>query len=236
MNNPIEPPSLPPESPVPPLVSPPQGTGFADILDSLLKRPASLIQELSLSRSSRYWRVLALTAMAAFLLYGVLIGTFSGGAQLLTAPAKVLGGMLLSALICFPSLYIFVSLTGVEISLVNLLGVLSAMLALAGLLLLGFAPVAWVFSQSTQSVVFIGALFLAIWFIATAVGFRMLDLATCTKRGTGGVHVAVWKCIFILVAFQMTTTLRPIIGVSPHWLPNEKKFFAAYWWENVFKE
>lgn len=236
MNNPIEPPNLPPVSPVPPFVSPPPGTGFADILDSLLKRPASLIQELTVSKSPRYWRVLALTAMATFLLYGVLIGTFSGGAQLLIAPAKVLGGMLLCALICFPSLYIFVSLTGVEISMVSLLGVLSAMLALAGLLLLGFAPVAWVFSQSTQSVVFIGALYLVIWFIATTVGFRMLDFLAGAKRGSDGGHLAAWKYIFILVAFQMTTTLRPIAGVSPHWLPNEKKFFATYWWESVAKE
>jgi hypothetical protein len=32
----------------------------------------------------------------------------------------------------------------------------------------------------------------------------------------------------------MTTALRPILGTSDHWLPQEKKFFAAHWIENLF--
>jgi hypothetical protein len=39
--------------------------------------------------------------------------------------------------------------------------------------------------------------------------------------------------IFVFVSLQMTTALRPIIGKSENWLPKEKKFFAAYWLENL---
>ena len=145
--------------------------------------------------------------------------------------------MILSALICFPSLYIFFGLTGVEVSLKGLTGVLLAMLALTGLLLLGFAPVAWVLSQSTLSVAFIGTMYLAIWSIATALRISSDQPCGPLPRTTPhGVHIGVWKFIFLLVALQMTTALRPIVGVSPHWLPSEKKFFLSYWSETLFKE
>jgi hypothetical protein len=35
--------------------------------------------------------------------------------------------------------------------------------------------------------------------------------------------------IFLLVAMQMTTALRPIIGTSENFLPKEKKFFLVHW-------
>jgi len=175
---------------------------------------------------------LALASVTAFALYGLLIGTFSGGEQLLAGPLKVAGGMILSAMICFPSLYIFLALTGVEITLRGLAGILFAMLALTGLLLLGFAPIAWVFSQSTESVAFVGALYLAIWCVATLIGLRLLAMAAPSRSVA---HLIVWEMIFVMVALQMTTALRPIVGVAPDWIPKEKKFFVSYWAENLFK-
>jgi hypothetical protein len=230
MNNPNASPTPQSEPPPIPGAEPP-GTSLGEILDSLLKRPAALVQHLCASESSRYWLLLALASVAAFTLYGLLIGTFSGGAQLLAAPVKVAGGMFLSATICFPSLYIFMALNGVEITLRGLAGVLFAMLALTGLLLLGFAPIAWVFSQSTESVAFVGALYLAIWCAATALGLRLLATAMRSKR-LG--RLVVWEIIFVMVALQMTTALRPIVGAAPDWLPKEKKFFVSYWVENLF--
>jgi len=39
-------------------------------------------------------------------------------------------------------------------------------------LLIGFAPVAWLFSQSTESLLLMGALHLVFWLIATYFGLR----------------------------------------------------------------
>jgi len=231
MTNPAHLPN-PPSEPPPIPGAPPLGTSFGEILEALLKRPASLMQHICTAKSSRSWLLLALAAVTAFTLYGLLIGTFSGGAQLLAAPLKVAGGMILSALICFPSLYIFMALTGMEISLRALAGVLFAMLALTGLLLLGFAPIAWVFSQSTESAGFVGALYLAIWGTATALGLRLLTMTVGPRRMA---HLVVWEIIFVMVALQMTTALRPIVGVAPDWLPKEKKFFMSYWADNLLK-
>ena len=238
MNTPTDPPNpqsaASPENSAPPAApSLAPNAKLGTILDALLKRPVVLIHSLCETKPSRHWLLLALFAVPAFALYGLLMGSFSGGAQLLAASAKVSGGTLLSALICLPSLYIFACLTGAEVSLRGLAGVLFAALALTGLLLLGFAPVAWVFSQSTDSVAFIGTLHLLFWTIAAWFGLRLFSHMANALRVPERTHLRVWMAIFVLVCLQMTTALRPIIGTSEHWLPLEKKFFLAHWMENL---
>ena len=46
-----------------------------------------------------------------------------------------------------PSLDIFTCLSGIDVNLRTVTGVLFAAVSLGGLLLIGFAPVAWIFSQ-----------------------------------------------------------------------------------------
>ena len=86
------------------------------------------------------------------LIYGVVVGTFSGGQQLWIAPAKIAMGLMISALICLPSLYIFTCLSGSQARLVEVCGLLAGLLMLMTILLIGFAPAAWIFSQSTESI------------------------------------------------------------------------------------
>jgi len=43
------------------------------------------------------------------------------------------------------------------------------------ILLIGFAPVACLFSQSTDSIIWMGVLHLMFWFIATMFGLKFLD-------------------------------------------------------------
>ena len=234
MNTPTDPqnPQPSPDSGNPPTLA--QNAGLGAILDSLLKRPLALIHSLCDPKPSRHWLLLALVALPSFALYGLLVGTFSGGAQILAASVKISTGALLSALICLPSLYIFACLTGAEVSFRGLAGVLFATLALTGVLLLGFAPVAWVFSQSTDSTAFIGTLHLIFWAIGIWFGLRLLNHMADALRIAERTHLKAWMAIFILVCLQMTTALRPIIGTSDRWLPKEKKFFLTHWAENLF--
>ena len=118
---------------------------------------------------------LMLVAILCAVVYGVVVGTFSGKEQLWIAPAKVAGGMLVSALICLPSLYIFTCLSGSQARLAEIYGLVMGMLMLTTILLIGFAPVAWLFSQSTDSVNWMGTLHLIFWFIAAFFGLRFLD-------------------------------------------------------------
>lgn len=137
--------------------------------------------------------------------------------------------MLVSALICLPSLYIFSCLSGSQARLIEVVGLVAGLLGLTTILLIGFAPVAWVFSQSTSSVAAMGALHLAFWFIATIFGWRFLrnGFAHLSAKSSGALYV--WIFIFVLVCVQMTTALRPIVGTSDTFLPTEKKFFLAHW-------
>jgi hypothetical protein len=135
--------------------------------------------------------------------------------------------------ICLPSLFIFTSLSGAEVTLRGVAGVLCAVLALTALMLIGLTPVAWVFSQSTDSTAFMGTLHILFWLVALSFGLRLLGLLLNLLGIRERLHLKVWATIFVLVSLQMTTALRPIIGTSDHWLPAEKKFFVAYWFENV---
>jgi hypothetical protein len=158
-----------------------------------------------------------------------LAGTFSGGTQLWAAPVKIAVGLMISALICLPSLYIFTCLSGSQARLIEVGGLLAGLLMLMTILLIGFAPVAWIFSQSTESLAWMGTLHLIFWFIATIFGLRFLEagFSHSNAKSLAGFHT--WVVIFLLVAIQMTTALRPIIGTSDNFLPKGKKFFVAHW-------
>jgi len=43
----------------------------------------------------------------------------------------------------------------------------------------------------------------------------------------------VWIIIFMLVAVQMTTALRPIVGKADTFMPKQKKFFLTHWGDNL---
>ena len=206
-------------------------TGPASAIEAMLRHPRRVLYQLRLPGASQIIAGLFAVTVFCALVYGVVVGTFSGGAQLWIAPAKIAGGMLVSALICLPSLYIFSCLSGSQARLVEVVGLVAGLLVLTTILLIGFAPVAWVFSQSTSSLPAMGALHLAFWSIATFFGWRFLrnGFAHLSAKSNGALHV--WILIFVLVCVQMTTALRPIIGTSDSFLPKEKKFFAAHWRE-----
>jgi hypothetical protein len=172
-----------------------------------------------------------LTSVVCSLIYGIVVGTFSGHSQLWIAPVKIAAGLMISAMICLPSLYIFTCLSGSQARLAEICGLLAGLLMLMTILLIGFAPVAWIFSQSTQSPVWMGALHLAFWFIATIFGLRFLETGFSHSAAKSHAGFYTWVVIFLLVAVQMTTALRPIIGASETegFLPKEKKFFLVYW-------
>ncbi len=166
------------------------------------------------------------------LIYGVVVGTFSMGDQLWAAPVKIAGGLLFASLICLPSLYIFTCLSGSQARLAEICGLVAGLLMLMTILLIGFAPVAWLFSQSTESVVWMGVLHLVFWFIATFFGLRFLETGFSHSKARSNAGLNVWIMIFMLVAVQLTTALRPIVGKAPTFLPKEKKFFLTHWGDN----
>jgi hypothetical protein len=202
-------------------------------VEALLRQPRRLLYQLRQPGAGGLIAQMLFVSAVCAVVYGFVAGTFSGGTQLWAAPVKIAGGLLVSAAICLPSLFIFTCLSGAQSRLAEVCGLLAGLLMLMTILLVGFAPVAWIFSQSTESVAWMGMLHLAFWFVATLFGVRLLKHGFNHANARSQAGVNVWIIIFLLVAVQMTTALRPIIGKSEMFLPAEKKFFLAHWYDNI---
>src|SRR5882672_4339420 len=209
-------------------------TGPLSAIEAILRHPRRIIYQLRQPGAGSIVFALLFIAVTCSVVYGVVVGTFSLGAQLWAAPVKIAAGLVTSAFICLPSLYIFSCLSGSQARLAEVCGMIAGLLALMTVLLIGFAPVAWVFSQSTESLAAMGALHLAFWFIATYFGVRFLSTGFAHLSGKPG-GLRVWVVIFLLVMAQMTTTLRPLVGTSDAFLQKEKKFFVKHWIEQIEK-
>jgi hypothetical protein len=232
----------PPVVPSPPITAPnPNDPGSAaerapirgplDAVTAILRQPRRVMTQLHQTPAGRLALVLLLIAAVCSLLYGVVIGTFSGGTQVWAAALKTMLVLLASALICLPSLYVFACLSGAEVRPGELAGLVAAQLALMAVLLVGFAPVAWVFGQSTESVAAMGVLHLVFGLVAAVFGLRFLGSAFghLNARSKGGLRI--WMVIWVTVMLQMTTALRPLIGSADTFLPAIKQFFLQHWFE-----
>src|SRR5689334_11831016 len=170
----------------------PDGHGPAELLETLLKHPGRIIYELHADRRRMLAAWFLLFALCGMATYGVVVGSLSGGAQLWIAPAKLALGTLLSVLICLPSLYIFSCLSGSDFCLRAVDGALAAAVCLSSFLLIGFAPVAWIFSQSTNSLAFMGILHLLFWLIGLSFGLRLLGGMSRFHRENGHSQLKSW--------------------------------------------
>jgi hypothetical protein len=214
------------------------GLALSNILNNLLKKPISLVHHLETSEEGGKLpvRLLAI-ATVSLAIFGLVVGNFSAGTQLWAAPLKIVGGVLFSALICLPSLYIFACLGGLNAKFRTVAGLLCALVALTALLLVGFAPVVWLFSVSSDSIVFMGFLLVALWILCAGFGLYLVKRAARALGMTNTGHLAIWCTVFLLVTLQMPTTLRPIIGESDKLLNlEEKRFFLRYWGEQMSGE
>jgi hypothetical protein len=226
-----QPPPFFPGEPTPPTpASLPDKLDLRAILEALLRSPKELVQRLADPGNGALGRFIGI-AVVSMLVFGVVLGSFAMHEQLWAAPLKITLGLLIAGLICFPSLYIFSCLAGSRAGASQLAATLAGMLALAGLLLLGFAPAVWIFTQATNAFGFMGVLAVAPWLVALAFGVRFLRTAIGLTGATGKVPINVWSCIFLLVTLQMTTSLRPILGREAYFLTDEKKFFIQHWIE-----
>lgn len=220
LNEDLSPPNLPYEIEV---------TNFSSAIEALLRNPLKLLHALPEKRHLVF--PLTLLALLSAGILGLVFGTYTGGTQLWAAPLKVGGGLLLAALICFPSLYIFSCLANSPLRLGGISAAYLCYLSLLGLLLIAFAPILWIFTQSSNSLPFVGFLALVVWLLSFFLASSLLRKLTRRAHSSWQMHL--WLLIFLTVTLQMSTALRPLLGNSVHILPQEKKFFVTHWMENL---
>jgi hypothetical protein len=207
--------------------------GIGAAIECILRQPRRVQHALRQAGAPQLIAAMVFVALLCALIYGVVVGTFSRGPQLWIAPLKIAGGLLIASVVCLPSLYIFACLSGSRAKLSEMAGLLGGMLLLMTLLLIGFAPVAWLFSESTSSPGWMGALHLFFWFIATLFGLRFLGAGFAGTQARSQAGLRVWSILFVLVCLQLTTALRPILGKADTVFPGatEKKFFLKHWYD-----
>lgn len=208
-------------------------TNVIGVTEATMRQPRRLMYQLRQPHAGKLIVSMLFVSLICSLAYGLVVGTFSGGTQLWAAPIKIVTGLMISALICLPSLYIFTCLSGSQARFMEMFGLLAGLLTLMTVLLIGFAPVAWIFSESTESTAWMGTLHLLFWCISTMFGLRFLHTGFALSHAKSKAGISTWTIVFILVAFQMTTALRPIVGKADTFLPTEKRFFLSHWFDCI---
>jgi hypothetical protein len=199
-------------------------------IDRLLRRPAQLAHTLCEGPARHSAGGLALVALAGVAGYGLLLASFSGGVQYAVVPAKAVAGLAASVALCLPSLYILACLSDIRLSFRQVAALTLESTALMAVLLAGFAPVAWIFSQSTSNVGFMALLHMGIWWIALGLGLRLLGRLFDLHTRRGFALFGLWAGIFVFVTLQMCTALRPLVGpLDGAVLPETKEFFLTHW-------
>lgn len=207
-----------------------------NVVESLLKYPAALVFEIAHGRRGRVVAAILVAVCLCLAAFGLVMGSFTGGRQYWAVPAKVVIGTLLSALLCLPSLYIFSSLSGGRLNLQQTVGLLALFVGLISLLELGFAPIIWIFAQSTQGMIFMGFLHLGCWIVGWLFAFKLLAAACAYLNRQQIALLRVWGVLFLVVTLQMSTALRPLIAAPEHGLLENKKLFFTTHWGECFKK
>ena len=206
-----------------------------NIIVALLKSPQKMAETIAgqanLLRSAL---ILLGSAVACHAVFGLALGMFGGLTVAAMDIVKVPLVAVCSLLLCFPSLYVLACVGGAPLSLSQTFILGCSYLAMVGLLLVGLAPVAWLFAVSTNNVPFVVFLTMVIWFIATAFAARYVGKLTANSLFQRSIGIKLWFFILILVTLQMATCMRPILSKPEKgWWPAEKKFFLSHFRETL---
>jgi hypothetical protein len=157
--------------------------------------------------------MLAATSLGFYAVYGLAMGCFAGGNSLwqgaIKVPLVLFGTLALSA----PCLYLLLCLVGLAVSGRQVAAMLAGVAGLSSAVLVGFAPLAWLFGMSTGSVRFMALFHVAVWCSAFACGGRLLLEILCDGRRERNGAIA-WAVITLIVCAQSTTFWRPMLGVT----------------------
>jgi hypothetical protein len=214
-----------------PEVPPFRGTALAALLRSPLSLAARIAEDRSLWSAAM---ALLLWGLVFHAVYGFAMGLFGGMDVALMSAVKAPLIALCALLLCLPSLCVFSCVADMPISIAQTVALGASALAMTGLMLIGLAPVTWLFAVSTESLAFTVLLNLAIWGVCVLFTFRLFNRLSDfgETRHTHGIKS--WLIVYIVVSLQMATAMRPLLTMpETGWWAGEKKFCAVHFIESV---
>jgi hypothetical protein len=195
------------------------------VLDALLRSPARLLDVVREGGAAPQLIAMSLVGLATT---GLAMSSWSGGPQLLVVPIKLALLALVTALVCLPSLHVLAALSGAGRSLRETAGAMSMGVALASVLALALAPIAWVLSAATSSLAFAGALYLVVFLVAALFGLGLVRRALAASAGGAVRGLGAWSVMFLVVGLQLATTLRPLVGPFDGLWPHDRTSFVTH--------
>jgi hypothetical protein len=180
-------------------------------------------------------RALVVGGLITTIIYGFAAGTFQGGLSVAEAGLKGALVVIITLLLCAPSLWVFSTLAGVRWTANTLGTVLASVAGLAGLVLLGLLPVAWLFSASSRFLGFVTVVHVVCWSIALGFAGSYLKRALSLLGGRAG--AGLWTVLALVVSLQVATVLRPLLWREPTApvFTAEKLFFLEHFLEAAEK-
>ena len=183
------------------------------------------------------WRLaafLALVTTVGCALFGFAVGSFVDLTVAALDAAKMVGIAAFSFALCFPTLYVFATISGSKLSASRLAVLGLVCTATFGSLLAALSPILWLFSVSTEKAAFI--VVLSCLLAALALGFVTRPIAAAAEKGIvanrAGLHM--WLVVFAVVALQTVTLVRPMLApIGTPRTPSGKCFFLMHFGEAV---
>ncbi len=168
--------------------------------------------------SRRLWR-LTVTFIILTLIYGIVMGFYSGPLQAITAGVKVPILFLLSLLICFPAFFILQLILGSKMRLIHMAVIVLSGYVLTGAIMVSFTPIVLLFVLTGGNYYFLQLLHIAIFAVAGIFGMKVvLDALkySCEEKNvypkTGVVVFRFWVVILAFVGIQLAWNLQPFLA------------------------
>jgi hypothetical protein len=186
----------------------------------LLRDRATFLEEVRQGKRLES-KILSLLVVSSlfFAIYGAIIGSSSGGLQMMVSMVKLPALYLLTLLICLPTLYFFDILFGSNAGFKQYTVLSLTTVAVISVLLFSFAPVTLFFLVSIRSYHFFLLLNVAIFTLTGLIGVRLfysgirsvMEFTEATPKIRNRL-LLFWLTLYGLVGSQLGWTLRPFFG------------------------
>jgi hypothetical protein len=152
-------------------------------------------------------------------LYGIVMGSYHGFLQAVTAGVKVSVMFSLVLLICFPAFFIIQFVLGSKLKLYQMTSIILSGFVLTTAIMVSFAPIVIIFLLTGSNYYFLQLLHISIFLLSGIFGMKTIIDAlkfSCEKKSVypqiGVVVFRFWVVILAFVGIQLAWNLRPFLG------------------------
>ena len=196
----------------------------------LLRDPGAFVVEAKDSgKFGKLVGFLVLLTLIGTALFGAALGSFVDGRVALLDAVKLSGIVAFAFALCYPTMYVFACISGSTLSALRLFGFGLVSTATLGCLLAALAPILWLFAVSTEAVGFIVMFACVLGGVALTFAYRPFVGAVAKGIAASSAGFKVWFFLFIVVALQAITLVRPMLEpVGSERDPAGKCFFIRH--------